>query len=155
MNLSSEGISAMAAYINDWAPDNAAIAALLNAQVIVNPTPQGTILRPIYSAEVMGMLSPDSLQKVSRNAGFTQIRDDIKNQRRTECVEWVFFVQSCGDITQSEATNIVNYLMSTVPDPHWQENVSWSHVNLGRAVDVEDVGLARELAESGSLGGGA
>jgi hypothetical protein len=140
---SPEAIQSIRARVTDWTPDNAAIAAALNAPVAPNPVPRGTVAVPIAVSGVLGALSPASRARLV-NVGFlSHVRDDINAQNRESVALWAEVLLDGGFLTADEDQAILGLIGATQPDPAWPAQISWAVATLGRPVDAADIHAAR------------
>lgn len=135
---------AIAAKITDWEPTNGQIAYLLNHEMHPNPTPCPNVQRTVYSMELMSLVNMSRVPALVSHPRFADVRHDIKTQDIPALLEWptVFYV--LGMITAVEKQALEAYIATPIPDPNYQEEISWSLLTFGREIDEEDVAAARE-----------
>lgn len=144
MNPSPQAVAAIRSAVADWTPDDAAIAASLNAPSIPNPDPQGQVPRPCLESTLFPLLSPASAVKVSAHPNFAVIKADIDGGNRAGLIGmWCPVLVGGAYITQPECDAIMAYLQGTDPDPAWPAQISWAQANLGRPVDASDIAASR------------
>lgn len=147
-NPSAQAVAAIRAHITDWSQTNAQILSVLNAPVLANPVSQPTLPAPVLSADIINAISSASLAKCTRNTSFPGMHADILAGNRPQMLQWAQLFTKCGDITVSELTAITNLLNATMGDPAWKAQVSWSALNIGRQLDLDDIATARAAGGS-------
>jgi hypothetical protein len=154
MNPTAQQIAAIQANTSiDWTQPLATIAITLNTANVANPTSQGQIPMPLVFATVMNQLNSTSgsLAKLMNLPYLGQIVTDIRNQDRIAIATWATALSDTGTITTTEATAITALVNGTIPDPTWQAELSWAQINIGRAVDVNDLNYARPQGNMAAL----
>lgn len=144
MNPSPQAIAAIRAHVTDWTPDDATIAANLNAPSVTNPTPQASVPKPFTFADVMGCLTPASIDNVRGLPTSTALITAINARDVTSILNWLGALQAgTALITAAEAQAVQTVVTATELDPSWQAQIGWGVANLGRPLDSEDVAAAR------------
>lgn len=142
-NPSPAAIAAIRKQVDDWSPDDAALAATLNEPTVPDPAPQATVPTPFTTAQAFGLLSPASAGKMNTIAFLPDIRDKIAANDRTACGLYVGLLTAGGVITPAERAALLGLLSAAGPDPSWQSKISWAGSVIGRAVDADDIAASR------------
>jgi hypothetical protein len=142
-NITHAGAALIAAHVQDWSAMDAEITAALNAATEPNPAPQGTVPRTMRMAELMGLAGVGTRAALLNNPNLSAARADVIAQDHHGVGTWLMGYASAGIIPQDEAAAMLAYVQTPVPDPSWQAQVSWATLNLGRAVDAQDIAAAR------------
>jgi hypothetical protein len=146
-NPSPQAIAKIRSRVGDWSRSDATIADALNAPDPAFPNPIGeppTIPRPFTFADVMGRLSPESVANVRSLPTGVDIIDKINSQDRSGIAHWIAALSATPALISGvEASNVMDVITATDPDPNWNPNLSWAIVNIGRPVDGQDVAASR------------
>jgi hypothetical protein len=97
---------------------------LADRKLIANPDPQGDVPGPLTIGDLQLLLSPESLGKLS-DSWWDIMRAYIaeSNGSRSDAVDMVNVALSRGNITQDEATDLINAINAVIPDPSWPSEV--------------------------------
>jgi hypothetical protein len=148
-NITDAGAAMIAAHVGadfDSLTDGQ-ITAALNEPDTPNPAPQGNVPRLMKMGELMGLAGTATRAALLGNPNLPTARADVLAQDHVGVATWLAAYASVGTIPQGEYDAMMDYVMTPVPDPSWQAQVSWAVLNLGRAVDAEDVATARAVYE--------
>jgi hypothetical protein len=143
MNPTPEAIAAIRAYVTDWRPSDATIAAALNTPDRPNPTPQGQVPKPMSTTDLLGKVGNAGKGKIYRGPAIVGIQADIRAGNRDAAKNWFGLAAAAGDVSAAENDALTAEIDATIPDPNWQPLVSWAQATLGRAVDADDIAAAR------------
>lgn len=146
MNASPDQIAAIRARISEASlgDDPDAIVAALNEPAIPNPEPQPTRPKPFTLEDLISKLDAAAIGKLRSLPTLDRLLDRIEANDRVNCRRWITLLVAGGDVTQAQAAGLAAVLDATEPDPAWKPLLSWSQLNLGRAVDGFDVMAALE-----------
>lgn len=155
MRPSPQAVALIRSKVTDWAPDDAAIAASLNAPDRPNPVPQPTVPKPFSSSGLMSLVvlpagdpnagQPDvtRLAKIYGRPAIVAFRDDCARQDRNAVAGWLQLAFLAGDVSQAQYAAMTAVLQATGPDPSWPARIGWAVATIGRPVDEDDVAASR------------
>ena len=114
-----------------------------------NPIPQPMVYGTYNTPTILGLISPSSIKNILASpgvgAGLLPLLNTTPHTIRdvTFANSWALAFESVGLITPSEYVSITGVINTKVGDSSWNSGVSWSYVNLGRSVDLEDIEACR------------
>ena len=132
------------AYAGDWSQSDADILALIEADVVPNPEPQTQVRKTIYSLELLMLLGDESKVKVADYPNLGLVKAAINEQNHNAMIEWVYVLYSAQRITYSEMNACIAHIQGTIPDPAYRAQIPALEIEIGRAVELADVWMARK-----------
>jgi hypothetical protein len=145
MHPSSAAVAAIRAKVADWIPDDATIAAGLNARDADNPRPAAMIPAPITFAGVFVLLAGGlSLGRIRDLSTGADLIAKVHAGDRAGIANWLPALRADPEvITAEQAQAVMALLQSTVADPSWPPLLSWAEIHIGRSLDPSDISEAR------------
>jgi len=147
-NPTPAAVTWLRSQVTDWAPDDASLAAALNAELSANPAVCPQVPRPMDALSLIAHLSPESCAKLEGAQLITEVNRAIAAAERETVQRWVIYSGSRGHITPDEYAALLAELAEQVPDPEWSAEVPAPVVALGRTVDADDLAAARDAEAS-------
>jgi hypothetical protein len=83
---------------------------------LVAPWSSGTVPVALTMAGLGEVVSPAGMLAIFNHPRFSDLRDDVRGQRRPEVGAWAMFMLAAGLISAEDKDAALDYLASTVPD---------------------------------------
>jgi hypothetical protein len=140
MNVNQAFTDAINAKVPDKTKTVAQVVAELTQRNIDNPiTSAPQVYAPFNFSSIAALVSSVSMAKLVNYIHFNQVVFDIRAADRMATGLWAQALAAAEYMTADEATAIVSLLSSSIPDPNWTAQISWSEQEFGCQLTEADI----------------
>jgi hypothetical protein len=140
MNVNQAFIDSINEKVSNKNQTAEAVAFALTTRDIDNPiTSAPQIYAPFNFSAIAALVSAPSMAKLTDYIHFDQVIFDIRAGDRVATGLWAQALAAASYLTPQEAGAIVAMLSSSIDDPTWTAQISWSEQQFGSQLTVADI----------------